>query len=129
MSGDHLRDADPAPCQFRIAQERIAELEAEIKRKDRARRSLLVMFEKLREEHERPRNDLAYLEAVIERKNERIAELEQANEIWRKDFAKLKAEKERLRELLGKAYERLQYLEMDCTQLEDEILAALQEGE
>jgi hypothetical protein len=31
---------------------RIDELEAEIKRKDRARRSLLVMFEKLREEHE-----------------------------------------------------------------------------
>ena len=28
MSGDHLRDTDPAPCQFRIAQERIAELEA-----------------------------------------------------------------------------------------------------
>ena len=29
---------------------------------------------------------------------ERIAELEQANEIWRADFAKLKAEVERLRE-------------------------------
>ena len=42
-------------------------------------------------------------------------------------IAELEAEVERLRELLGKAYERLQYFEMDCTQLEDDILAALQD--
>ena len=32
---------------------------------------------------------------------ERIAELEQANEIWRADFAKLKAENQRLREAVS----------------------------
>jgi hypothetical protein len=43
--------------------------------------------------------DLFDVMDVNEKQRERIAELEQANETWRADFAKLQAENERLRKL------------------------------
>lgn len=74
-------------------------------------------------------------ENTIWRLDKRIAELEADLGVWMESrravdvlLCREKAENKRLRELLGKAYERLQYFEMDCTQLEDDILAALQEG-
>jgi hypothetical protein len=74
-------------------------------------------------------HDWANQKAGLQCPHCRIAELEAEVEAVRIYGDSLRAENKRLRELLGKAYERLQYFEMDCTQLEDDILAALQEGE
>ena len=66
---------------------------------------------------------------------QRIVELEQANEIWRADFAKLKAENNRLRETLHQIYSEACFI----LNSEDDVDAwgfvkstrdtALQEGE
>jgi hypothetical protein len=58
-----------------------------------------------------------------------IAELDQANEIWRADFAKLKAENAKLREAAIDAVEYMRLTSPHPSEAMDNLYAALQEGE